>query len=452
MKIRTRLALTFYFISSTIFLIFGITVYIFFSDYRKQDFQDRLEKRVIITEKIFLEKETFSPSELEKINNQFLHTLPEETEEVILIEKDKQPVFKHDYPEEVLTLLVSNNTFEFEDNYIQGASRIFQVGGKNYLIIVTAVDKVGHQNLSFLKRIIIFLVLIGISLIFVCSFIITKRALLPISKKIEKANTISASNLHQRLNVQNPNDEIGIMAIAFNKLLDRLEASFDAQKSFIQNASHEIKNPLTSIMGEAEVILSKARTKDEYKESLNIILSESETLSSTVSNLLQLAKVTSGEENINFETIIFDEFLNEVKFSFDFINPDNQVNLNIFKTTKEKTYSISGNKNLLKTVIINLLDNACKFSSNGHVDILLSNDDEHLNLEIKDEGIGINSNDLNKITTPFYRGNNTIQIKGSGIGLSLCSKIINLHSGKIQIESQIDIGTTVHIKIPLISA
>ena len=242
------------------------------------------------------------------------------------------------------------------------------------------------------------------------------------------------------------------MAIAFNKLLDRLEASFDAQKSFIQNASHEIKNPLTSIMGEAEVILSKARTKDEYKESLNIILSESETLSSTVSNLLQLAKVTSGEENINFETIIFDEFLNEVKFSFDFINPDNQVNLNIFKTTKEKTYSISGNKNLLKTVIINLLDNACKFSSNGHVDILLSNDDEHLNLEIKDEGIGINSNDLNKITTPFYRGNNTIQIKGSGIGLSLCSKIINLHSGKIQIESQIDIGTTVHIKIPLISA
>ena len=92
MKISTRLAITFSIISSVIFIAFGLTVYVFESNYRQQSFQERLKQRVVITEKIFLEKESFSPIDFEKITNQFLHTLPEETEEVIQIEKNTQEV------------------------------------------------------------------------------------------------------------------------------------------------------------------------------------------------------------------------------------------------------------------------------------------------------------------------------------------------------------------------
>jgi signal transduction histidine kinase len=448
MKISTRLAITFSIISSVIFITFGLTIYVFESNYRKQSFQERLKQRVVITEKIFLEKESFSPIDLEKITNQFLHTLPEETEEVIQIKKNFEPVFKYKYPKKVKSDLSKNNTLEFEYSEIQGESGIFNVKGKEYLIIVTAVDHVGLKNLSFLKNIIIILVLLGIPLISIGSFIIARRALLPISKKIDKANTITATNLHQRLNVHNPNDELGNMAIAFNKLLDRLEESFEAQKAFIRNASHEIRNPLTAIMGEAEVINSRVRTTEEYQKSLTTILSEAETLNLTVNNLLQLSKVNANEESINYHTLQFNDFLIEIKESFDFLNPKNQVSLSLENDSKE--FSISGNKNLLKTAILNLFDNACKFSSNNKVEVSLKKDKNWLILSVKDLGIGIENNEVKKIITPFYRGNNVINIKGSGIGLSLTSRIINLHEGVLEINSEIGIGTEVQVILPLI--
>jgi len=448
MKISTRLPLTFSIIASIIFIVFGLTVYLFSSNYRKEDFQERLKERVVITEKIFLEKESFSVTELQKITNQFLHTLPKETEEVLQIKNNLKPIFKYEYPEEAKNKLPLRNAFSFEDAEIQGESRIFKVKGENYLIIVTAVDQVGLQNLSFLKNIIIILVLIGIPLILLVSFIMARRALLPISKKINKANTISATNLHQRLNVHNSNDELGKMAIAFNKLLDRLEASFEAQKAFIRNASHEIRNPLTAIMGEAEVINSKERTTEEYQKSINTILSESETLNSTMNNLLQLSKVDADEGNINYKTIYFNDLLVEIKESFDFQNPKNQILLNI--GNGDTIYSISGNKNLLKTAILNLFDNACKFSSNGEVGVVLEKDKNWLILTIRDTGIGIEKKDIKKILTPFYRGNNAINIKGSGIGLALSSKIINLHQGVIKVSSQIGNGTEVQVLLPTV--
>jgi signal transduction histidine kinase len=448
MKISTRLSTSFSIITSSIFILFGITIYLFSSNYQKHDFQERLKERVVITEKLFLEKESFQADELEKISNQFLQKLPKETEEVVQVKVNHTPVFTHNYPVDVKDKLIRSNTFSFEDSQIQGASRIFRVKGKNYLIIVTAVDEVGLQNLSFLREIIILLISIGIPLIFLGSFIMARRALLPISKKINKANTIGATNLHQRLNVHNPNDELGEMAIAFNMLLNRLESSFEAQKAFIRNASHEIRNPLTAIMGEAEITNSKIRSAEEYQKSISTILSEAETLNSTVNNLLLLSKVAANEENINYHPITFNDLLIEIKGSFDFLNPKNHIILNI--ENGGINYSISGNENLLKTAIINLFDNACKFSSNKEVLVDLKRDKNWLLLIIKDNGIGIEKKDIEEILTPFYRGNNALKIKGSGIGLSLSSKIVNLHQGILKIQSQIGSGTEIQVFFPLI--
>ncbi len=451
MKIRTRLSVTFSLISSTIFIAFGVTLYFLTSNYRKQDFQDRLKERVVITQEVFLEKESFSTVELEKIKNEFLHTLPEETEEVLLIQKGKVPKFKHEYPLEIRHKLAANETFEFEYLDLQGESRTFQVNDEDFLIIVTAVDTVGLENLSFLKKMIILLILLGIPVTLIGSLVITTRAMLPISRKIAHANAISAFNLHERLKVYNSKDEIGKLAVAFNRLLDRLEASFEAQKSFIRNASHEIKNPLTAIMGEAEIAISKTRTTAEYVKSLSTIITEAEALNSSVNNLLNLSKVAANEGNIKREIIQFDEFLQEIKVSFSFLNPKNQVSLTVADKKGMGVYSILGNKNLLKTAVINLLDNACKFSSNGKVDVALTYSDLWVELTIRDKGIGIALKDIEKISTPFYRGNNALKIKGSGIGLALSFKIIDLHQGKLEVQSKIEIGTEVHVKLPILS-
>jgi signal transduction histidine kinase len=450
MRISSRLSLLFLSIASAVFIVFAITIYLLSSNHRKHEFQERLEERLFITEQIFLEKESYTTTELQRITDQFLHTLTEETEEVVHIQADSTSAYKYDYPPEVQQKIMLEDSLFFEDGDYQGVSRIFHVKGENYIVIVTAVDRVGLQNLSYLKNIIILLLLIGIPVISVGSFAITKQAFLPLSKKIDRANTLSASNLHERLLVYNPNDEIGKLAVAFNKLLDRLEASFEAQKSFISNASHEIRNPLTAILGEAEVALSKSRTSEEYVQSLTTVMAEGEKLNATVTNLLQLSKIEANEESIKHTSIQFDEFLNEVKQVFDFIEPKNKVVLNISKAAGTSNYAIVGNKNLLKTALINLLDNACKFSENKNVDVTLTQVNNQVQLCIKDKGIGIAQSDLEKILNPFYRGKNAIAIKGSGIGLSLTSKIISLHRGTLEIESQIDLGTVILVKLPLV--
>ena len=143
MKISTRLSLTFSVIASAIFIAFAIIIYLFSSNYRQNDFEQRLKKRVIITEKIFLEKSTFSTEELKKINNQFLHTLPEETEEVVQLKKDKTIKLTHDYPAAIKKKLQSFESFDFGEKKMQGTSKLFRVNGEDYLVIVTAVDHVG---------------------------------------------------------------------------------------------------------------------------------------------------------------------------------------------------------------------------------------------------------------------------------------------------------------------
>ncbi len=448
MNIRTRLSISFSILVSGIFLLFGLLIYLLAADHRLKDFQERLNQRVLITENVFLEKDSFSGEAFEKITNAFLQTLPEETEEVIELKGENTQKFQYEYPPTVQRGLLTNEVFAFREGDTQGASRVFRVKEKDYLVIVTAVDKIGIENLSFLKSSIAILIAIAIPIIFLSSYFISKRMLLPISKKIDKANKISATNLHMRLNVYNPKDEIGKLAIAFNNLLDRLEESFEAQIAFISNASHEIKNPLTAIMGEAEVAISRSRSADEYLESLKTVLEETEVLNSTINNLLQLSKVNAIEEGALFEDIHLDQLINAAKETYDFVNPENRILLNFINGSESNTTLISGNRHLLKTTIINLLDNACKFSNNNEVRVGLKASTEQIKLSIADKGIGIASADLDKIRTPFFRGNNAIKIKGSGIGLALCERIIDLHKANLEFKSKIDSGTEVSITFP----
>ncbi len=449
MKISTRLSLAFSLIASTIFIVFGVSVYWFASNHRISEFRERLNERVLITEKIHLEKESFSKSEFDIIKKQFSNTLPNETEEVIEILKEQHLGLKQRYPQPIADKFRLKETYFFEYDNVQGLSKQFKIKGKEYVIIVAAVDETGLKNLVFLKNRIMLLIGIGIPLLFIGSFVITKKALAPLTQKITRANEIGASNLHQRLTVINPEDEIGKLAIAFNNLLDRLEASFEAQKAFIANASHEIKNPLTAIIGEAEVAASKPRTPAEYVESLNHILNEAETLNTTVSNLLQLSKITAHEDGVQLEKIEFIAFFKEVKTSFDFVTPKNKIRVDI--KSASTSILVRGNKALLKAAIFNMLDNACKFSFNGEVQVALSTSKNQFKIEIADQGIGISKTDIAKIKAPFYRGNNTVQIKGSGIGLSLTDKIVFLHQGELNIQSELGEGTVVELKFPLLA-
>jgi signal transduction histidine kinase len=449
-KIRNKLTLYFSLASATIILLFGVSVFYFSAQYRKNEFYLRLKARVEIAEKVFLERDAFSEEDFSTIRSQFLNSLPDETEEVVELTPHWKERLTYTYPPEFLESLDKLEEAYFHRDTIQGAGRIFHLEGGDYAVMITAVDKVGMRVLSNLRTIVVLAMAGCIAAMAVLSHYISQLLIRPISRKIHKANAISIKNLHERLNVYNPDDELGELAISFNNLLDRLEGAFNMQKLFVANASHEIRNPLTAILGEAEVALEKERTSGDYQESLKNISHEADRLNMLVNNLLQLSTVTYNPD-IKREDITVVKLLQESKNKFDLLNPDNQIKLNLDAPGLSDVI-IYGNNNLLQTAFINIFDNASKFSSNAEVQVSTLVLEEEVEISVQDHGVGIPAEDIPKITQPFFRADNVRQIRGTGIGIPLTLRIVEMHQGKLIVESELNKGTTVLIRLPLVLA
>jgi signal transduction histidine kinase len=248
-------------------------------------------------------------------------------------------------------------------------------------------------------------------------------------------------------------DEMGELAIAFNSLLDRVEQAFYTQKLFIDNASHEIRNPLTAIMGEAEFALAKPRPADELIDSLKSVSQEADRLNSLVNDLLQLAGINQKEITFSREVIPMYELILGALDKLGSIYPDNQVTMAPTMVDIAKEIAVEGNRHLLITAFYNLLDNACKYSAFKPVSITISSPiTDAVEIAVSDNGIGIPQEDLRNITQPFHRASNVRQIHGTGIGIPLTLKIIELHGGKLAVQSTLSSGPIARISLPITHA
>ncbi|MCL4135363.1 UNVERIFIED_CONTAM: hypothetical protein GTU68_024427 [Idotea baltica] len=320
---------------------------------------------------------------------------------------------------------------------------------KQYLVIVTASDIYGIRTQRHLKTGLIIAGLISIILLAFIALLEARQFLKPISEKIEKAQSIGAENLHLRLNIINEQNELGQLGLAFNQMLDRLEDAFEMQKTFISNASHEIRNPLTAISGEVEVALEKKRSTEEYQQTLEVIQKEAERLGELVNNLLGLAKTGMDSSLIRKESLRMDELVFDLVKELSFRNPDHQLKVNYDQFPEDSDLlEFWGNADLLRMALGNILDNACKFSENQEVNLTLCVLPDGFQLIIKDQGVGIAAQDIKRINQPFFRGNNARHIQGFGIGLALTQKILDIHNGKIAIESEVGKGSTVTVFLP----
>jgi signal transduction histidine kinase len=326
----------------------------------------------------------------------------------------------------------------------QGVGKIISDEGIKVALLVLAADKDGDDKLQFLKRSLFIEGTIAIFLLVLVMRFEIRRLLMPLENKIQRASKISGDRLNLRLQVNNPEDEIGKVALAFNQMLDRLETAFEAQKQFVRNASHEIKNPLTAIKGEIEVLLQKERSPKEYKASLSIISSEANKLEILTNQLLDLEKANAMDEIRNPKIFSLEQTILEVAEKFS----PQLVKLSL--TDMENSCSMEGNSKLLQMAISNLVENGLKYSNNHQVEIRLQSIQHQGIVTIIDHGVGIPTSDLKKIFQPLYRASNARFIQGHGIGLSLAKRIVELHGGTIDLESKEQKGTKVILTLPCI--
>lgn len=340
-------------------------------------------------------------------------------------------------------------TFENQKNYLVSRIKINFHNKKIVIIEVATTKKVLTSTLENLLYILFFILPIVLIFSIIGGNFIIYKSFLPIENILIQLKQINANDLSARLENSKNQDEIHELVKEVNNLLSRLESSFEKISQFSSDASHELKTPLTIIQGEIEIALRKDRPINEYKEVLNSSLSEIIIIEQTISDLLFLAKnekelIINNHEEFYFDEII-DESINEIK-SFAKLH-----NINITLDV-EDSIEFNGNSQLLKIAIKNILKNAIQFShQNSQIIVKSYKKDDFFNISIQDFGIGIAKNEQNKIFEKFYRTDKSRNKNsgGTGLGMSIVKKIIDIHKAIINIESEENFGTIISISFPI---
>jgi len=455
MQIRTRLTLQFALLVGGILIAFSILIYTLSANYRKQEFTQRLKERAINTAKLLIDVKEINDNLLRIIDSSNYSALL--GDEVVVFDYFKKSRIYMNVDsstlvisEELLSKIRNNEEFTFRQGNREAIGLLYSNDLRRFVVIASAVDTYGITKLNNLLIVLLIGLVGSIILTLLTGMFFARQSLRPISEVITQVSTISGSNLEQRVDEGNGTDEIAHLAITFNKMLDRIEKAFKVQKSFVSNASHELRTPLAAITSQIEVALMKSREAGEYKEVLNSLLDDARSLTSLANNLLEIARTEQDIRSLKTSAVRFDELFLETQSDILFLHPEYSIETIINDNTidEDQDLTITGNENLLKLIIVNLLDNACKFSMGSTVSATLSYNPENVHLMVKDNGIGISAEDLPHIFEPFYRAKNAQTISGHGIGLPLISKIAALHNGKISVSSVEGEGTTVEVWLP----
>ncbi len=300
-------------------------------------------------------------------------------------------------------------------------------------------EKQGDMQMSTITR--ISLILLPAILLISCigGYFLVKRMLRPIQKISETAKQIGQKNdLKKRIELGYGNDELHQLAGTFNDTFDKLDKSFETQRRFISDASHELRTPMSVISAQCELALEKPMSEEEYERALKVISRQSQKMSKMINDMLDFTRMEAGSEKYPMETIDMTELVSSVCQDMALIREKN-IKLDF---EAEKGIVFTGNRLLLSRLLINLISNAYRYGNqNGHIWVCLNREAQKIHLSVKDDGIGIAKGEQDKIFQRFYQSDNSHSGEGVGLGLSMAGEIARFHGGEITVSSEINKGS-----------
>jgi signal transduction histidine kinase len=453
MNIRSSLTLQFILIVVIILVMAYFLIYLFSADYREEAFYDRLHSKANNTAKLLIDVDEVDITLLTKIEKDNTVNLPNEV--IVIFDYKNKELFTTDHDKtlnidkSLLDRIRLEEEIRFRQDNYEVLGFLFKGQFDRFAVISAATDIYGFNKLKNLRTILIIVFVISIFVVSISGWLFAGKALQPISKVVHQVDEISITSLNLRVDEGNGKDEIAQLAQTFNNMLTRLEDSFILQKNFIANASHELRTPLTAITGQLEVSLLNSRSNDDYQKVMVSILEDIKSLSILSNRLLLLAQTSTIGLNLKISTLRIDEVIWQVRDELLKHNPAFGIIIDIDTTLDEEfKLLIKGDEHLVKVAISNIMENGCKYSDNHTVKILITGSSNELTVIFVDTGIGIPPEDLHNIFEPFYRANNTQNVKGHGIGLSMVKRILTLHHSTIEINSAQGSGTTITVSFP----
>jgi signal transduction histidine kinase len=339
-----------------------------------------------------------------------------------------------------------------DGSHISLISHLHTMQGRTLLI------RLGYSLAPFRERMAEFLEILLVALpaaLVIAGFAgyqIARSALMPLEEMAQKAKLITARNLHDRLRIDNPDDELGHMATVFNDLLNRLEEAFHQLHSFTGDAAHELRAPMAAIRTVGEIALRQQGTNGNDKEALASILEETSRLDETIGGLLLLARAEAAEA-VGPNTFSLVEVTNEVTEVLEVLAEDRGILL-VTNIQDASGLTVTGDRSLIRSAIMNVIHNAIKFSPlESAVRItykVVGLQDERIELSVQDEGPGIKNSELEAVFGRFYTSGRTQAAShtGTGLGLSIARLVIQRSGGQIFFDPGAVVGARCVIHLP----
>ncbi|MDQ2769202.1 MAG: HAMP domain-containing histidine kinase [Bacteroidota bacterium] len=464
MSIRLRLALQFGTVLGVTLLLFALVIYFATQQTRRQDFTQSLFRRTLVVGHAYAagqneHADAGAEASYRSYLRQLYRTLPGELGRVY--DADDQLVFREGQgparPAPPAWLAEVRRTgqavLEPETNYHETVGLLYHDARLGPLVVVaSSVDEDSRQQLRELWQLLGFGLLVAMGVLGAGSWFFAGQALRPLRRMVREVDGITATDLSQRLTrAEGSTDEIGLLTLRFNRLLERLEAAFAGQRTFVRDASHELRTPLTALMGELEVALLQAeRPPAEYRRVLLRTLNSARQLNSLTNGLLEIARASDDASQVPMAPVHLDEVLLLAHEQLLHRYPNSRIDLDFGEADDPAAYMVRGNEALLRSAMLNVLDNACKFSqaTGGTVTATLRRDRRQLSLLVADQGPGLAAADLEQVFVPFFRAATTRDVPGHGIGLPLAARIMALHGGTVRVVSEPGEGTRVWLEWP----
>ena len=340
------------------------------------------------------------------------------------------------------------NTFNLDGVEYRIYSAPFKIEKKRtfQLIVISSLDKL-YESLAQLRYILMLILPVSLTIFGIIGFFIARKALSPVRDITRAAEAISFQSVEKRVPVSKTDDELANLAKTFNEMIERLENTFKSQQRFIADASHDIRTPLTVMQMELELLNNRPGLDEKTRQTSERCLREINSMSQLAENLLLLARADAKQLSISKKSFCLDEIVIECLSSMKNLAKIKNINFRFYINQK---VDLLADESLFRRAIINILDNAIKFSpENETLKISVGEKDNIALFTVNNKGVPIPKETQSKIFDRFHRGDQSRTSSGFGLGLAIVKAIVDVHNGKIIVKSNEEQGTTFIINIPL---
>ncbi|UCD27622.1 MAG: HAMP domain-containing protein [Planctomycetota bacterium] len=329
-------------------------------------------------------------------------------------------------------------------------------GTTPFYIQVAADQKHITKSIIQLRKLTVIVIVFGLLLGAIGSWFLTRRSLAYIGLIAKEARELSATHLHQRLTIPPGQDEVVELVKVFNKLLDRLEKAFRAQETFLANAAHELKTPVSVLLGEAQVLCQKARTPEEYDRFAANVQDEMRRIGQIVNSMLILARTDAGFSLSTAIPVSINEIVTEAVMRCQIQAEQQEVRLvpvlaMPIEHGSEPEPMVDGDAELLRSAVVNLIRNAIHYSPpQESVEITVKISNDWIRVAVRDKGPGVENELIEQLFQRFYAEDaGEARFKGAGLGLAIVKGVTDLHKGRISVSNHPEGGVEFAVELPL---